>query len=110
MLGLSTKLYDDTGNIILDNLPTSDIDTVTRRVTKTKTLDGDVSVEDRGYTAKDRAFVIRVNADYTLRDKLLDFIRSHSELMLTTVDGGFDVIATTFDLKQDIFILTFEAR
>lgn len=110
MIGLSSKVYDITGDLILDDLPTSDVDTVSRRVTKTKTLDGSVAVEDRGFTNQDRQFTVRVNSDLSLREKLLEFIATRNELILTTVDGGYDVIPTTFNLKPDVFILTFEAR
>lgn len=111
MIGLSTKTFDIDGDIILDDLPiVGDINTSSRRVTKTRTLDGDVAIEDRGYTPKDRNFTIRVLATRALRETLLRFLEFHNNLTLTMEDGAFDVVPTTFDLKRNIFVLTFEAR
>jgi len=110
MIGLSTKTFAIDGDLILDELPTTDKDLSSRRITKTKTLDGGVTIEDRGYTPKDRKFTIRVPATLELRAKLLSFIEFQNNLTLTMEDGAFDVAPTTFDLKHNIFILNFEAR
>ncbi len=111
MIGLSTKTFDINGDLILEELErSSDINKSNRRVTKTKTLDGSVAIEDRGYTPKDRRFTIRVEATLFLRERLLTFLQFHNALTLTTEDGAFDVSPTTFDLNRNIFILIFEAR
>lgn len=111
MIGLSTKTFDMNGDILLDELKgESNINTTARRVTKTRTLDGDVDIEDRGYTPKDRAFTIQVNATLELRAILLNMLTFHNNLTLTMEDGAFDVVPTIFNLEQSVFTLTFEAR
>ena len=61
MLSISAQTFDINGNITLKILPDSEIQTVSRRVSRTATLDGGVSLVDMGYTDSDREFSIKIN-------------------------------------------------
>ena len=56
---LSTTEYDPLVPVHLDVLPSSDLGTTTRRVTRTATLDGGAAFGDFGFTEADRTIVLR---------------------------------------------------
>ncbi len=58
MIFISSPTFDLSGTLILGRTELSDTSTQSRRVRRTKTLDGGVSISDMGYTHGDRTFNI----------------------------------------------------
>jgi len=56
MIGIASQLYDAVGSGVFTLRPESKITARTRRVSRTKTLDGGVVFTDGGYTDGDRNF------------------------------------------------------
>ena len=92
MIGISTVLFDLNGHVELLNANILNPNTVqmTRRVNKTKTLDGGVFVSDFGYNASDENIeVVAHSLSKEVVELLKNILRFHSRLILTTVDGAF---------------------
>ncbi len=97
MIGLSTPVYDTLGALYLyrsqvDEATVAGLYARERRVSKTRTLDGGVSVVDNGYAAGDRSLALGItlpNADQLAI--ALRLATKYSTLVLTTPDGAYRV-------------------
>ena len=95
MIGVSTRVYDLNGAMVFND---KDLDIkyqnanldIKRRMSRTATLDGGVSVYDTGYAAGDRDITIRCPA--APRD-VLDFmaylVQTYNEITVTTEESAF---------------------
>jgi len=92
MIAISSVTFDPAGYVRLRDLPSSDVDTVTRRVMRARTLDGNAEVTDRGFTHADRDFRVewesRSEVEYL---KVQRMFRLYSELLLMNREGVFRV-------------------
>lgn len=92
MISFSALTLDLNGELIVNELPTSNIQGLVRRVSKTKTLDGGVWVEDSGYQDADRTVLIEINTDAAIYDRLRYFIENYAQVSLST-RMGFNIAA-----------------
>lgn len=95
MIGISTRVYDLNGAMVFGD---DEIDAkyqltntdVKRRMSRTATLDGGVSVYDTGYAVGDRDITVRVPA--ASREKV-DFMvylaKTYNEVIVTTPESAF---------------------
>ena len=90
MIHLSALLYDPLGHVMLDDLPSSELDAITRRVGRAQTLGGGVSITDGGHSAGDRTFLVRwkVRSESELR-KVQRMVRMYTMLTVSTREGVF---------------------
>lgn len=92
MIALSALVYDPAGHVVLDELPTSELDEMRRRVNRAPTLDGDVDITDRGFTHGDRdmrfRWRIKNEGQYLLVQRLF---KMYPLLMLSVREGVFHV-------------------
>ena len=87
---LASEVFDPWGSIVLDIKPESDLSTLSRRVTRTATLDGGATIEDLGYCAADSTLNIQIlirNPDD--EGRLLRLIKLYPTLTLATRYGAF---------------------
>lgn len=88
MIAISTLVYDLSGHIVLNESPKSIIPNITRRVSRTATLDGKSSVYDLGSSVSDGTYIIRVfNLSIADRDKIKLLAQSYSLVRLSTRQG-----------------------
>lgn len=87
--GLSTPTYDLNGALLLHCEETSDIGGVTRRVSRTATLDGDSVLTDFGVTAADTTVRLRIPLNKALDDSLRRLVTLYPVLVLTTRLGCY---------------------
>lgn len=93
MIGVSAKIFDLIGNrlflrtdaqAIADNLSGS------RRVSRTKTLDGGVLINDTGYTDADRAIdITEQNATAEAIEFVKHMIETYNDILVCTNEGAF---------------------
>lgn len=90
MIQLSAPLYDPLGHVRLDDLPSSELDAITRRVGRAQTLDGGVSITDGGHSAGDRTFLVRwkVHSESEYR-KVQRMVSLYTLLTVSTREGVF---------------------
>lgn len=100
LIGLAPKYYDaeDIG-FMFRPLPETRITENSRRITRTKTLDGGVVINDSGFSHGDRSFTVVVASTEALFDSLWQLFQDHAELICTTSEGAF--AAHLQDIKND---------
>lgn len=91
MIGLATQVFDLNGALLLfGTRAESELSEVSRRVSRTATLDGGAVVTDGGYTAADKTLKIvaeRVSAETFAAAQYL--VRNYGSLMVATDFGLF---------------------
>ena len=99
MIGLSSPTFDPLGSVTLQELPSSELDSVSRRVNRVKTLDGGVVVNDGGYAVGDRTFRIAwrlQSADQF--ESVRRLVRLYPRVNIATREGVF--LASIQDLSR----------
>lgn len=95
-MGLAAKIYDPTGSLYIRG---SQIDVGAiarnhareRRVTRTATLDGGVSVYDTGCSVADRELTIKIPvASAALAAFFVYMVETYDTIIVTTNEGAFE--------------------
>lgn len=87
---ISALTFDPLGSVTLQPLPSSDIDTLRRRVSRIETLDGGVALNDFGYTDGDRTLQIEFRPrDQAQEDQIKRLLRLHGRVRVSTRDGVY---------------------
>lgn len=90
MVSLSSLTYDLNGSVSLDVLPTSDTESMERRVNRVKTLDGGVVVNDGGFAHGDRtvtlAWKLQSAAEF---DAVSYLVQTYNQLRVSLRDGVY---------------------
>ena len=91
-IGLSTKIYDNAGRVVMFDLieQSSKLRDYRRRLTRTATLDTGAYIDDRGYFDGDRTIDIAVSGDKPLFDSLLYITQNYSSLWIFLPDGAYN--------------------
>lgn len=109
-IGLAARTYDPQGALILpwkDGTNTGDIE---RRVSRVRTLDGGVSVTNRGYSAGDRTITVSLSglARQTV-DQVRRMVRLHATVLLSIPDGTFIGVPSEYvESRSELTILITE--
>lgn len=77
MISFSTPLIDPSGELVLNELPASDVRTLMRRVQSTQTLDGGRDIEDLGFQLADRPIEIQVHSTAAVYDQVKYLIQNY---------------------------------
>ena len=89
-VGLSTLTFDLDGHVEIDAMESSDVDSIERRITRVKTLDGGVSVRDGGYADGDRTVAISwLIRDAKQFDAVQYLVKHYSQLRLSMRSGCY---------------------
>lgn len=98
-IGLASSLYHSEGALMLDPLPEdTKIRENSRRLTRTKTLDGGVVITDGGFSHGDRTLEIAVSSTSALWQILWAVFQSASWITLSTEEACF--LAKMEDLRE----------
>lgn len=94
VLAISSNTFDLNGNLFLKEsdllIKKTYLSDISRRSTRTATLDGKSSLYDTGYSASDRTITVSVPLDKTdIIDKLEYFVKTYSEMTLILPDGAY---------------------
>jgi|GEM_PF-571313 len=95
MISISTRVYDLNGARVFrdDELDQKYVCTnrdIQRRMSRTATLDGGVSVYDTGYAVGDRDITVRVpNASPETIDFMAYLVQTYNEITVTTDESAF---------------------
>lgn len=87
LVAFEAAVFDPLGAIVIEARPDSQLDTSTRRVTRTATLDGNSAIVDMGYSPADATLKISANLTQQQEATLLRLMRVYPEVIATT-DGG----------------------
>lgn len=89
MISISAKTFYPSANIILNNYQ-SNRQLRSRRVTRTATLDGGVSVIDGGCSDGDRDITLSAVVTKAQADILETIQRNNSRVTICQIDGAYD--------------------
>lgn len=96
-LTLSTETFDIDGAVTVKPLATSDFGTVTRRVSKVKTLDGGAVINDGGYSVADTDFIVFWQAkDKDSESNASRLVKEYSTLICSCEKGLFKVVPESY--------------
>lgn len=90
MISISAPTFDLNGSLLLTRVFKSDLDSGSRRVTRTATLDGGVALADMGYAHGDRT--LRLVAGGVTRETVEQAAylqRNYPLLLVATMEGVF---------------------
>jgi hypothetical protein len=107
LVSIASKLFDYSGHFLFAINPVrSQISDVSRRVSRTATLDGGALVVDNGYTASDATFNITPKKlTPELRNGLRRLAQLHSEIIVCIEEGAFLGAISSIDENQDFKII-----
>lgn len=88
MISLSSILADVDGNVVFETLPSSTSNDTTRRVSRTKTLDGGCVIVDGGFSDSDRTLNIHVDYTAAILTKI-QYLHENNTLIHIAIDDNF---------------------
>lgn len=110
MIGVAAPVYDPFGWFVMHNPDGKGSDTaaLSRRVTRTATLDGGAVVNDQGYSPADRTIDVQFDADTSedVVEGIRRLVRLYSSVVLTMADGCFNASPSAFRVTSGKATLT----
>ena len=101
MLALSVSVADTAGTVILQMTGDYDPRGGSRRVTRTKTLDGACAIFDGGFSHSDRTWQVVAWADETTWEKLFALMSLYSLVNVATGEGFFTACIEAAAREED---------
>jgi len=97
MIGISSLTFDINGSQVFQSISSnSQLNNISRRVSRRATLDGGVSINDNGFSHGDRTFIIVFkNVKKATVDFLVSLFQTYSLIALSTDEGVFEVAPET---------------
>lgn len=100
-LALAAQVFDPGGHILLDAAGDSSISEVSRRVSRTATLDGGVALNDTGCSAGDRQLDLLLdNLSAAASDTLAYLTRTYPLLTVSLREGCFSGVPQSYRYSQ----------
>lgn len=107
MISISPRLYDLQGGILVNRVSGTNVDTVSRRVSRVGTLDGNANFFDNGFSDADRDFSIVLHAPTLAEvERAKEIIRNFSEVTVATEEGCFLATITRGSPSQSNYQMT----
>jgi hypothetical protein len=106
IIGISTLTVDTSGAVILEPNSNTKTKENSRRVSRTKTLDGGVVITDGGYADGDRTLEIHSNVTKTTWDKIWTIFENYTLIYVATEDGFFSGAIETAKYENNEALLT----
>lgn len=110
MIGIAAPSFDPFGWFVVDtvNGQSSDTAALSRRVTRTATLDGGAVVNDQGYSPADRTILVQFDAGTSedVVEGMRRLLRLYSSVVLTMADGCFLASPSAFRVTSGKATLT----
>lgn len=91
-ISLCTQLFNPDGDVLLTASEDSDIKYLSRRLSRTATLDGGAVIVDNGYSAADGSIKINIDPnqnDLTLYNQIAAIIKQFGMVTVSCADGVF---------------------
>lgn len=89
MLTINAPVFDPTGSLLIGNPENTGLSGLSRRVTRTATLDGEASVADFGFTDADRTLEVRWRASRQEYDSAARMLKTYRSVIVSTASGCF---------------------
>lgn len=106
IISICSQLFDYFGDFLIPiEQFDSDLSHISRRVSRTATLDGGAIIVDNGYSASDATFTIIIrDIDNTTRVALMTMIKRHSAITISVKENIFLGVIETLEDKDKMKI------
>ena len=101
MIAITTPTYDLDGVYVSHHHPLSSLNDITRRATRTATLDGGAVMNDIGYSDSDRTITVTTNPSLKEREILSNMVKFYSNVYLFITDGAFNANPNDLAYNRD---------
>lgn len=110
MIGLSAQTFDLNGAVYLHEhdieLRSSSMNDISRRASRTPTIDGEASLYDAGYTDSDRTIKISIRRTSDSIETIKRLVQFYSLITVTTESGAFSANPNSLKETQRDWTLT----
>ncbi len=90
LIGLAARTFDPEGTLLLPWRDGTETESISRRVNRTATLDGGVSITNRGYAPGDRTVTLSLQGEPLARvERARRLLRLHSQITISMRDGCY---------------------
>lgn len=104
-MSICSQLFDYAGDFLVPVELDSDLSHVSRRVSRTATLDGGAIIVDNGYSASDATFnIILRDIDAATRTGLMAMVSRHSLITISVKENIFSGVVDTLEDKDKMKI------
>jgi hypothetical protein len=106
-IGLSARIFDPEGAMLLPWSGDSETGSLSRRLTRARTLDGGVSVTNRGFTDADRTLTLSLagQPEATV-ERVRRMLRLHGTITVTHRDGAYTGAPSEYNARrQELTVL-----
>lgn len=107
MIGIATYLYDENGDVVFYELPSTILEDSTPRVSRIATLDGGCVINHLGFADADRTFDIDAELDKSTVEIVRWIFENHQSVYLATSIGLFFGSLSRFKNESGRIKLTF---
>jgi len=107
LIGLAARTFDPEGTLQVPWRDGTQTESLTRRVNRVRTLDGGVSISDRGYAPGDRTVVVSlVGQPLAMVERARRLLRLHGNVTVSMRDGFFSGTPSGYDEgRQELTVL-----
>ena len=101
MISISARVFDPAGSLLIRNHD-PDLESAERRVTRTATLDGSVTVTDTGQSDGDRTInVVALRATAAMVETARRFVQLYPLVTVALADGCFIAVPRDYSTRRD---------
>jgi hypothetical protein len=105
IVSICSALFDFAGDFLIPVDMDSDLSHISRRVSRTATLDGGSIIVDNGYSASDATFNIIIrDIDPATRTGLMAMVNRHSLITISVKENIFSGVVDTLEDKDKMKI------
>lgn len=107
LIGLAARTFDPEGALLLRWREGTETESIRRRVNRVATLDGGVSISNRGHAPGDRTVTISLQGEsLALIERVRRLLRLHSQITVSLRDGAYTGVSSDYDeRRQELIVL-----
>jgi len=108
MVSISAPSFDLNGQVILRKTESSDVYAQSRRVSKTKTLDLGVSLQDLGFTHGDRTLKLTAQRITQADHEAVKYLQeNYPQLMVSIAEGLFLGVIESINIQSGDLVINY---
>jgi len=106
MIGISVSTADEAGSMVLRMTQGSRLKNGSRRVSRTKTLDGGCAIFDGGFSHSDRTWSVEARVSDAVWEALWAIMISYALVYVATEEGFFEACLESAERDEDRAVLS----